>query len=218
LGATPDHRGRSLVTGDVWVGEAPVRIPPHTHAAVGGVDREQLNARGVGHAGKTAAFHRFGCSAGFALRDGQRVGGGGCQTLAEGGDRRPQPDHVAVLGVTGQPILVSIAKMMTALAHRALDAAVNAFLRALSRSRRTWRLAASSKPGSIGTGWHTRTKSERRNRPRCSPTKSSTRSSSTVVDNRVLIATPVGAATGFTPRHCRKTTPAPSQTTPTTCS
>src|ERR1700733_13652840 len=85
----------------------------------------------------------------------------------------------------------------------------------LSRSRRTWRLAASSKPGFIGTGWHTRTKSARRNRPRCSATRSSTRSSSTVVDNRVLIATPVGAATGFTPRHCRKTTPTPSQTTPT---
>jgi hypothetical protein len=38
LGATPDHRGRSLVTGDVWVGEAPVRIAPR--AAVAGVDRE----------------------------------------------------------------------------------------------------------------------------------------------------------------------------------
>jgi len=55
------------------------------------------------------AFHRFGCSAGFALRDGQRVGGGGCQTLADGGDRRPQPDHVALLGVTGQPVLPSVA-------------------------------------------------------------------------------------------------------------
>jgi hypothetical protein len=30
-----------------------------------------------------------------------------------------------------------------------------------------------------------------------------------------MIATPVGAATGFTPRHCRTTTPTPSQTTPT---
>jgi hypothetical protein len=38
LGATPDHRGRSLVTGDVWVGEAPVRIPPppHTHTLLSG--------------------------------------------------------------------------------------------------------------------------------------------------------------------------------------
>jgi hypothetical protein len=40
LGATPDHRGRSLVTGDVLIGFAPVRVAPDT--AVRGVDREQL--------------------------------------------------------------------------------------------------------------------------------------------------------------------------------
>jgi hypothetical protein len=55
LGATPDHRGRSLVTGDVRIGEAPVRVTPH--AAVGGVHREQLNAGVVGHAGKTLTKH-----------------------------------------------------------------------------------------------------------------------------------------------------------------
>jgi hypothetical protein len=54
-------------------------------------------------------FHRFGCSAGFTLRHTQRVGGGSRQTRTEGGDRRRQPDHVTVLGVTGQPILVSVA-------------------------------------------------------------------------------------------------------------
>ena len=39
LGATPDHGGGCLVSGDVCVGLAPVLIAPR--AAVGGVDREQ---------------------------------------------------------------------------------------------------------------------------------------------------------------------------------
>ena len=39
LGATPDHRGRGLVSGDVLVGFAPMRITPD--AAVGGIDRQQ---------------------------------------------------------------------------------------------------------------------------------------------------------------------------------
>jgi hypothetical protein len=58
LGATPDHRGSRLVTGDVWVGQAPVGVAPN--AAVRGVHREQLNTCAGGHAGKTPAEHGGG--------------------------------------------------------------------------------------------------------------------------------------------------------------
>jgi hypothetical protein len=92
---------------------------------------------------------------------------------------------------------------MIALAHRALDCAVNAFLRVFSRSRRACRLAAPSSVWSTDSGRVIAARSARRSPPRYSATRSSTCSSSGVVRNRVLIATPDGPATGFTPRHSR---------------
>jgi hypothetical protein len=58
LGATPDHRGRSLVTGDVFIGVLPVLGAPD--AAVGRVDREQVDTGASGHGGQTVAEHRGG--------------------------------------------------------------------------------------------------------------------------------------------------------------
>ena len=55
------------------------------------------------------ALRLLGFSAGFALRGRQRVGGGGGQAFLDGGDRRPQPDDVAVLGIPGQAALVVVA-------------------------------------------------------------------------------------------------------------
>ncbi|MDT4999371.1 MAG: C-terminal domain [Mycobacterium sp.] len=107
---------------------------------------------------------------------------------------------------------------MIALAHRALDCAVNPLLRALSRSRRACRSASPSTIGSTGSGRTTRARSARRNRPTCSATRSSTRSSCALVRNRVVTATPDGAATGFTPRHSRNRadpTATPSHPPPT---
>src|SRR3989337_2679606 len=56
LGATPDHGGGCLVSGDVWVGAAPVLVTPD--AAVGGIDRQQLDAGAGGHAGDPVAENR----------------------------------------------------------------------------------------------------------------------------------------------------------------
>ena len=56
LSAAPDHRGGCLVPGDVRVGVLPVLATPDT--AVGGVDRQQLDAGGGGHAGEPSAEHR----------------------------------------------------------------------------------------------------------------------------------------------------------------
>jgi hypothetical protein len=52
----------------------------------------------------------FGFSAGFALAHRQSVHRGGGQPLLKRADRGPQPDHVAVLSVSGQPVLVVIAR------------------------------------------------------------------------------------------------------------
>lgn len=95
---------------------------------------------------------------------------------------------------------------MIALAHRALDCAVNIVLRVLSRFRRACRLAAPSIAGSSGWGRLMATRSALRSLPRCSATISSTRESSGVICIRVVIATPDGPATGFTPRHSRNRT------------
>ena len=54
---------------------------------------------------------------------------------------------------------------MIAFAHRALDCAVSAPLRLLSRSRRNRRRASASRPAAIGSGRHTAARSARRNRP-----------------------------------------------------
>jgi hypothetical protein len=51
---------------------------------------------------------RFGFAAGFTLRGRQRVRGGGGQPLVEGGDRRPQSNDVAVLGIARQAALIII--------------------------------------------------------------------------------------------------------------
>lgn len=49
LGASTDHRGGCLVSGDVLIRPAPVLISPH--AGVGGVDRIQVNAMSAGLCG-----------------------------------------------------------------------------------------------------------------------------------------------------------------------
>src|SRR5882757_1133641 len=107
---------------------------------------------------------------------------------------------------------------MIALAHRADDFPVNALLRAFKRVRRAFRRPWASNPRSTCGECDTAARSERRNQPRCPATRPSTRSSSGVVRTRVLIATPAGTATGFTPRHRRRTEPTttPSHTPPTT--
>jgi hypothetical protein len=55
------------------------------------------------------AFRQLGLSARPALLRAQGVGGGLGQSLLDGGDRRAQPDEVAVLVVAGQPVLVVVA-------------------------------------------------------------------------------------------------------------
>ena len=49
-----------------------------------------------------------GLSPGFPLGHRQRVSGGGAQAFLDRGDRSPQPRNVAVLGITGQPVLIII--------------------------------------------------------------------------------------------------------------
>ena len=90
---------------------------------------------------------------------------------------------------------------MIALAHRALDWAVNAILRALSRSRRTRLRCGSDNCAFSGSRSDVTAGSARRDQPRCAATASSTHSSSPVVRSRAVIAHPDAAVTGFTPRH-----------------
>src|SRR6202040_547738 len=56
LGASADHRGGCLVSGDVFIGGAPVLVSPR--AAVGGVDREQADPTAVGLGAQPVAKHR----------------------------------------------------------------------------------------------------------------------------------------------------------------
>ena len=53
LGASADHGGGCLVSGDVLIGGAPVRITPDT--GIGGIDREQFDTGSVGLGGQPAA-------------------------------------------------------------------------------------------------------------------------------------------------------------------
>jgi hypothetical protein len=56
LGATPDHGGCCLVSGDVLVGLTPVLVTPGT--GIGGVDGKQFDTVLAGLGGKPVAEHR----------------------------------------------------------------------------------------------------------------------------------------------------------------
>jgi len=58
LSAAPDHRGGCLVSGDVQIGVLPVLATPD--AAVGGIDRQQLDAGTGGHGGQPVTESRGG--------------------------------------------------------------------------------------------------------------------------------------------------------------
>ncbi len=116
----------------------------------------------------------------------------------------------------GPPLLAAVGKHRLAGEHEAAVFGVGQMLQRARqpqadfsirrRSRRSCRLAASSNAESSAPGRATVLRSARRNRPRCSATRSRTCSSSDVVSNRVLIVTPDGPATGFTPRQSRNPT------------
>lgn len=54
-------------------------------------------------------FRCFGAAASFAFEHGQSITGGFGQPCLDGGDRRPQPGNVAVLGIASQPVLIIVA-------------------------------------------------------------------------------------------------------------
>jgi hypothetical protein len=87
----------------------PMVVPVGRHAAQLGLQHLQptllLKPFGLGR----ISLRQLGLSARPTFLSGEGVVGGCRQSLLEGGDRRAQPDEVAVLGAAGQPVLGVIA-------------------------------------------------------------------------------------------------------------